>query len=217
MILTPIPHDCLPQVLAAFRAGLAMSCPEEPAVLAAFDRIAATRELMAAGADLPEHRLAAVTLCRRAGLPLRAATPATGFSWDGRAVSTETEASVLIHEVAHWLIAPESRRTLPDFGLGAGPETGRRTDADAARVVDPETEQREESLASLLGILWEAALDQPAILSFMEQNWLEGYDRPAAWRHFSERLGELRQRGLVDAHGRPRFPERFACLAITAA
>ena len=64
------------------------------------------------------------------------AVPATAFSWDGRAVRTRSEASVLIHEVAHWLIAPPDRRALPDFGLGAGPETGRIAEANAARCVD---------------------------------------------------------------------------------
>ena len=86
---------------------------------------------------------------------------------------------VLVHEVAHWLIAPDDRRVLPDFGLGAGPETGRIEEANAARCVDDTVKEEEELLASLLGILFEAVLGQPAIHSFIEQNWLEAWERKA--------------------------------------
>jgi hypothetical protein len=48
----------------------------------------------------------------------------------------------------------------------------------------------------LLGILWEAELGQPALASFLDQNWLEGLDRSAA-THFTTVLGNLRQRRLL--------------------
>jgi hypothetical protein len=62
-------------------------------------------------------------------------------------------------------------------------------------VIERETDEAE---ASLLGILWEAALGQPALASFLDQNWLEGLERSAA-THFTEILARLRRRGFGDA------------------
>jgi len=54
----------------------------------------------------------------------------------------------------------------------------------------------EEAEASLLGIVWEARLDQPALASFLDQNWLEGLERSAAG-HFSNVVAGLRRRELL--------------------
>ena len=57
----------------------------------------------------------------------------------------------MVHEVAHWLIAPDDRRCyliLP----GAGPETG-RIEKRMLPDVDNAVKEEEELLASLLGIL----------------------------------------------------------------
>ncbi|MCW5730538.1 MAG: elongation factor P hydroxylase [Alphaproteobacteria bacterium] len=206
MILTPIPQEKLPDVIGAFRiaqAGHALAAP-------ALTRIAATMTVLDARADLPAHRQQARDLARAFGIPLIDVAPSDGFSWDGHAIACRSEASVLIHEVAHWLLAPPERRRLPDFGLGAGPETGRRVEADRARAVDAATEQEEESLASLLGILWEAELGQPAILAFLEQNWLEGHGRCGTVRHFQRHLELLAGRGLIDGAARPLAPSTLA-------
>src|SRR5206468_10301600 len=111
-----------------------------------------------------------------------------------------------LHEIAHFLLAPpgippSGRRSLPDFGLGPGPDTIARERAERACVVSLAERDAEEALASLLGILWEAALGQPALASFLDQNWLEGLDRSAA-RHFSDVFRRLRRRGLAE----PAFP-----------
>ena len=57
--------------------------------------------------------------------------------------------------------------------------------------------EAEEAEASLLGILWEVALGQPALASFLDQNWLEGLERSAA-SHFTAVLRRLRLLGVVD-------------------
>ncbi|MGB0631235.1 MAG: hypothetical protein ACPGRZ_11115 [Alphaproteobacteria bacterium] len=199
MNLTPIEPDILPQALATVKARLT------PGSVAAnaFDRIAATAGEIGGSQDTPGHRRAAQKLVARAGMPALDEAPADAFSWDGAAVRTRSEASVLIHEVAHWLIAPPARRALPDFGLGAGPETGRIAEADAARCVDHAVKEEEELLASLLGILLEAALGQPAIHAFIEQNWLEAWDRPAAAEQFDAAAEALLHRGLIDRDSLP--------------
>jgi hypothetical protein len=198
MILTPISTLDLPGVLAGFRAAL----DGLPAAMAAFDRIAATLARRDDGA-IEARRREAVALARSFGIPVIEEDPAAGFSWDGRALRVRSEPSVVIHEIAHWQLAAPHRRGLPDFGLGAGPETGRRAEADAARVVDDDEQQLEESLTSLLGILWEAELGHPAIDAFLEQNWLEAWQRPAAAENLDAMLGLLIAGGFADDTGRP--------------
>jgi len=201
MILTPLDPDALPRILDVFDAGLAHA----PAAQAIFRRIAATRRFCPGfSADLHAGRAKAIALAVRLGIGVCDEDPAAAFSWDGHVIRTRSETSVVFHEVAHWQIAPLSRRGLYDFGLGAGPESGRVTEANAAACVDNATKEQEENLASLLGILWETAHDEPAILAFAEQNWLELYDRPHTHAHFIACLDELRQRGLIDESGTPR-------------
>lgn len=203
MRLTPIDPDTLRRALARFETYLAPGT----AARAAFDRIAASRDTFDAQddtrGDTPGHRRAARDLVVSFGVPIIDEEPAAAFSWDGGAIRTRTEASVLIHELAHWQIAPPARRHLPDFGLGAGPETGRVAEADAARCATDAVKEHEELLASLLGILWEAALGQPAIHAFIEQNWLEAWERPAAGDQFRRTVDDLVSRGLIGADGVP--------------
>ena len=203
MNLTPVDPEILPTALAAVAARL----DADSVAARAFGRIAETAAAGDAPQDTPAHRAAARDLVRRAGLPAIDEAPAEAFSWDGRAVRTRSEASVLIHEVAHWLIAPPDRRVLPDFGLGAGPETGRIAEADAARRVSDAVKEEEELLASLLGILFEAELGLPAIHAFIEQNWLEAWDRPAAAEQFARTVDALRERCLIDDAGAPVLPQ----------
>lgn len=171
-----------------------------------FQRIAETRRCAPTlETDLYAGHQRAVDLAFRLGLPILDADPADGFSWDGQAVATQTETAVFLHEIAHWQIAPLDRRTLPDFGLGAGPESGHKAAADAACCVDDQTKELEENLASLLGILWEVELGGPAIIAFCEQNWLELHDRPGTADHFLSVFNALHSRGLIKTDGRPRL------------
>ncbi len=199
--LTPIRPSDMPSILTAVGARL------DGTAEAAFRRIAATWPVPPEQVDTPAHHAAAIALARSLGIGTLDEAPAAAFSWDGRYIRTRSEASVLVHEVAHWLLCPPARRNLPDFGLGAGPETGRCAEANAARCVDDAQAQEEETLTSLLGILLEAGLDQPAILAFLEQNWLEGWQRPAAIAAFTTTVARLSARGLIDDTGLP------ACLA----
>lgn len=213
MQLTPISDTDLPLAIEAVRAHLA------PGTMArdVFDRIAATRDLIPLGVDTPGHRAQGVDLARRFGIGTIDEEPARAWSYDGGSIRTRSEAYVLIHEVAHWLVAPPERRRLLDFGLGAGPESGRVAEADAQLCVSKDVQIEEEALASLLGILWEVELGQPAILAFLEQNWLEGWGRPACAENLRANLDALLARGLIDAAGRPVPPENFPATAVRAA
>jgi len=203
MILTPIPDNDLLPVLARYASAL----PEDGLARLVFARIAASRDHMGTIADW--HR-DAVRLAAQFGMQPLAEAPQAAFSWDGRHVRTESEPAVLIHEVAHYQLASPTRRFLPDFGLGAGPETGRIAEADRARRLGDEARELEEQLASLLGILWELTLGQPGILAFQEQNWLEGAGRPSAAAFLIDRLAILTEMGLIDQDGNPALAVRIS-------
>ncbi|WP_114394665.1 elongation factor P hydroxylase [Oleisolibacter albus] len=205
MQLTQIPDEALPAAIETVRAKLV------PGSMArrVFDRIAATRDLIPLGVDTPAHRQAGIELAHRFGIGTVDEEPQDAWSYDGTNIRTRSEAYVLIHEVGHWLVAAPARRGMLDFGLGAGPESGRKAEADAQLCVDKEEQIEEEALASLIGILWEVELGQPAILAYLEQNWMEGWDRPACAENLEANLALLLQRGLIDADGRPVPPESY--------
>ncbi|MSO65391.1 MAG: hypothetical protein EXQ85_06295 [Alphaproteobacteria bacterium] len=201
MILSPIAPDDLPAVLAAFAARLR----DDPLAEAAFARIRAG-DIATEADDTPEWRAAAVALARAYGIPTLDEEPAVAFSWDGTVLRTLSEPWVIVHEVAHWLLCPPARRPLPDFGVGAGPESGRKAEADAVRVVDDDAQQQDEALSSLLGILLLAEIGAPALPAFLEQNWLEGHERPDAVAHFCRTARGLFGRRLIDETARPLRP-----------
>jgi len=210
MRLTPIDRKTLGRALAHFASYLA---PDTPA-RAAFDRIVDTNEGFDEPHDTQAHRQAARDLVTSFGIQMNDAKPATAFSWDGEAISACSEASVLIHELAHWQIVPPSRRGLVDFGLGAGPETGYVTEADAARCTTEAVREHEELMASMLGILWEATLGHPAIHAFIEQNWLETWERPAAGEQFQRIIDDLVSCELIDTNAMP-YPANAATAEIS--
>jgi hypothetical protein len=65
-------------------------------------------------------------------------------------------------------------------------------------------------MASLLGVLWEAALHQPAAAAFLEQNWLEGWQRPSTAAVFAATVDSLGARGLIDREAAPVPPRRHS-------
>lgn len=201
MILSPIPSEDLSARLDRFAGTLA----HHPLALKVLRRIAATWPVTG-GVDTPAQRVQGVRLAHAFGIATIDEEPMRAFMWDGHAIRTVIEASVIVHEVAHWLCCPPERRGVLDFGLGAGPETGLAAEADAALGTDESTRQEEECLTSLLGILWEAELGHPAILAFLEQNWLESIDRPSAIAYFTKMVDRLFADGLIDADGGPIGP-----------
>ena len=199
MILTAIPREQLDEVLNRFMAKLEHSFSR-----AVCRRIRATSPDRAVGAAAERHRQAALALARGLGMAVYPEGVECAFNWDGRALDSATEAYVILHEAAHFVLAPSERRRLVDFGLGPGPDTRDRDTAARAAVLSPLAREEDEAEASLLGIIWEAQLGQPALASFLDQNWLEGLGR-SAHSHFAEILGNLQRRGLLD----PKWPALF--------
>jgi hypothetical protein len=190
MILTPIPDDQLSAALDRFAAGLADGLSRD-----VFAQIRATSSERAAGAEAERHRLAALSFARASGIAIHPEETPCRFNWNGAALNAATEAYVILHEVAHFVLAPRERRGLVEFGLGPGPDTLDRDAAEHAAALPVLEREADEAAASLLGIFWEAALGQPALASFLDQNWLEGVDRSAA-AHFTAVVEALRRRDL---------------------
>jgi hypothetical protein len=179
MILTPIPRDRLDDALDRFAAQL-----DDPAARAGFARIRASAAERARGRVAQTHRREALALARRCGIEVHPGGTRSAFNWDGAALYGDTEAYVILHEIAHFVLASPERRRLVDFGLGPGPDTVDRAAAERAAALPILEREADEAAASLLGILWEAALGHPALASFLDQNWLEGLERSAA-SHFT--------------------------------
>jgi len=196
MILTPIAPERLGGALDRFAAQL-----EDAEARDAFARIRGTSWKRASGIGAERHRRQALRVAARFGVPVHPPGTRPGFNWDGSALDGDTEAYVVLHEVAHFVLASPERRRLVDFGLGPGPDTRERAAAESAAVVPLLEREVDEAQASLLGILWEAELGHPALASFLDQNWLEGLERSAA-AHFTDVFVRLRRRGLTD----PRLP-----------
>ena len=205
MILTPIPPHVLPDHIER----LAQAVSDHPLAARVVRRIAGSMagQTFDQAAAAARHAQA-VALCQAFGLTTIDEAPQQAFSWDGRAVRTRSEPDVLIHELAHWQVCAPARRSLPDFGLGAGPETGRRDEAEAAQRLFGIERDVEEGMCSLLGILWEAELGQPALLAWLEQNWMEGVDRRENRGHLLKMIALLNVYGLLDQDGRPTWAAR---------
>jgi hypothetical protein len=199
MILTPIDRHRLPATLELFQARL-----HDGIACTVFRRIAdPARADRAAGSVASAHHGAARRVLADLAMALRPGSPREDFSWDGSAARSDTEAYVLLHEAAHFQLAAPARRRCIDFGLGPGPETGNREAAAAAASLFGLACEREEAMASLLGILWEVELGQPALASFLDQNWLEGAGRSGTTAHFCTVLDALAGGDFLTADGRP--------------
>lgn len=207
MILTPIPPEQLGRTLDLFAARL-----HDQEARAAFQSIRGTLAERAWGASAERDRDQAIALARRIGIGVHAKGADCDYNWDGVALDPGTEAYVILHEMAHFVLAPAWRRPLLDFGLGPGPDTRDRARAEEAAVLPVLSREADEAAASLLGILWEAALGQPALASFLDQNWLEGLDRFAA-AHFTAVYCGIRRTGLIDYANWLAREEDFSRLA----
>jgi hypothetical protein len=208
MILTPIPDDQLAGTFDRFMAGLSDGLSR-----AVFARIRATSPDRATGAEAERHRLAALSFARAWGMAIYPEGTPCRFNWDGAALNGATEAYVILHEVAHFALAAPGRRGLVEFGLGPGPDTLDRDAAGRAALLPPLEREADEAAASLLGIVWEAAMGQPALASFLDQNWLEGVDRSAV-AHFTAVVETLSKRNLLSVE--PRLAASTAPTGVRA-
>lgn len=204
MILTPIPRDKLAHTLDRFMAGL-----HDRFSRAVFRQIratfAGTRRRSGGGEASPRGALLRPRLRhadppRGNHVPLQLGTERHGA----------TEAYVILHEVAHFALAPPERRELVEFGPGASPDTLDCSAAERTTVLSLERDA-DEAAASLLGIVcgWARA----AGAHFVPRSELARRARPIGGRPFhcsgqditTPRLAQCRASACCchSSHGRP--------------
>lgn len=146
-----------------------------------------------------------VCLCDRLGFHLDFnRDPREGLMWDGKSEAVRDQStSNVIHDLCHWLVADPRRRTVPDFGLGLGPESSEECRHLAPQLLDDSLRSKgspyEETLASLLGIAVEFHLGLAWRKTAEDHSW-------QSWKVFDwvEQASELERRGLMK-DGRPTF------------
>ncbi len=180
MILTPIPREQLDAALDRFAAGLTSA-----GARAAFAVRATSPDRAGGGAyRTPPPGSGRVERTPSAACRSSRTVPAATSTGTRRSARPGTEAYVILHEVAHFLLAPPDRRTLPDFGLGPGPDTPRprRRPATPRPSPSPKAKKTDEAAASLIGIFsGRQQLGQPALAHrFWTRTGSRGWS--AGWR-----------------------------------
>src|SRR4029077_15798353 len=94
------------------------------------------------------HRQQALALARACGMRVHPDGVRSAFNWGATALGGATEAYVILHEAAHFVLAPPERRRLVDFGLGPGPDTAARAVAERAAVLGMAERDAEDAGAS---------------------------------------------------------------------
>lgn len=137
----------------------------------------------------------------------------------GKLALAKQNVSNILHELAHYQVAPPSWRRLPEFGIGVGPDGGWSKDAsarypkvDCRPVSTPEGAPwgdmpvLEECRASLLGILWERKLGGPWRRTLEHHSWVLGKKGSLVWENsdIDYYLSFFLRHGLIDGHGHPK-------------
>ena len=108
--------------------------------------------------------------------------------WDGKSISCKNLFdSDIIHEIAHWMVAPQSRRDKIDFGI--------------YKELSIDESNNEEALASLLGVSFEAGLGMDYIDTLLEHSLIE-FSAPAlGWYINAEyAISQLTRRRMMKNH-----------------
>lgn len=101
------------------------------------------------------------------------------YTWNGKTIATcEYNHKLrpdenIVHDMAHYIVAPKRRRKLPEFGLGSSSDLNTR---NANSTLSYKNRQAEEEEASLLGILIEKRIRLKPLMTFTNHNWKDTDD-----------------------------------------
>lgn len=151
-----------------------------------------------------------IKLSQRMGCPIvnRRCNP---YAWDGQTIALrETRKprhiSHLVHDIAHFLVAIKKRKSIPDFGLGIGPDSP--PGAKYLKPIIPDRQcQEEEEMASILGILIEKEIGSDWKWTWDYHSWNVEIN-PADVSNFlhwrvKPILAKLRKKKLIDKKLKP--------------
>jgi len=128
--------------------------------------------------------------------------------WDGESLrigNLQDDTASVLHELAHFQVAKEKNRYLPEFGHGDSPDSFRR----AKQTISSKEAPWDEALSSMLGILWEKHLGYNHQNTLAEHSWYQfDYENPKNKTLKNDvtvkTLNELYALGLISARGVPK-------------
>lgn len=136
------------------------------------------------GTPLPEHVPRAVDLLKLYNLPY---TWESGpYMYDGETLFLGNMNKLrksdlspnIIHEFAHWVVAPDHRKSFIDFGLGKGPDSKETAPYEKLYRKERDFSISEEEMASALGIFVQWSLGIPIYGTLQTHGWTHTYHTP---------------------------------------
>ena len=125
------------------------------------------------------------------------------YTWDGSTLTLSKKITVsnVLHELAHYQIASAARRKLPEYGLGLSPESVRRV----VPTVKHNASEKEERVASILGIIWERNLGFDFRKTLHNHVWIDYRGNEIDEHDMDESLLTLYKYKLIDENGNPKL------------
>lgn len=121
---------------------------------------------------------------------------APGIQWNGKDVACkDQDASNIIHDIAHYVLATKKARKYFDYGLDAGPDTNYeefRSNKALARTIYSDAKCAAiEKKASALGIYWEKMLGLPWEDTMKYHAWNSQSELKDEWGKLSEHIKKV--------------------------
>lgn len=140
-------------------------------------------------------------LAKKAGVELQNSNDNVNYSFDGKSITIynfdgkRRSNSNIIHDICHYIVAPKPRKNKPEYGLGPSPDT---IGYYGKRLVSYTAAQKEEEMASCLGIYYEKKLGLKWKATYRLHNW---GNKPKDWRDtsdlFKETLLKLKKKRYI--------------------
>lgn len=149
----------------------------------------------------------ALSLLIKNKVPLQMKNPEQ-VSWNGKFLSLDGKtASELLHELSHFILADPKRKSLIDFGLGAGFDSQNSLLSEQSMVVSKKEAEAEEKEASLMGILLEKSFNLNYWETMVYHSWVDiDDDLKSSMEHIGESVEEalkgLMKKGFLETDGR---------------
>lgn len=120
-------------------------------------------------------------------------------AWNGLGTIRANNTSDLLHEIAHYQVAPPERRFKANYGLGTSPD---EQCVKNSMLVTYDVANREEELASVLGILWERSLGMDWGATYKKHGWADSEINKIKFTNNAKALYGM---GLVSKNGTPKL------------
>lgn len=142
----------------------------------------------------PSIRKKINTLAKCAGCPLNWRR-APGIQWNTKDVACKKQdASNIIHDIAHYVMATKKDRKTLDFGLGVGPDSEVDHFFETNIFITNYSYSKSNKIeadASALGIYWEKQLGLPWKSTMYYHAWDDEDALEKAWKKLSRKIKKI--------------------------